>query len=229
LLTGAPFLLAFFGIRSRGVLKSGRTRFLWIWAFVLFALAYVPWLPGVKFLFLIHVPICIFATMGIAALVQNSERLRLWLNRRTFVALVVVMFTAGSFGGLARDLNTSSNEPGIYVPRAQLELLEKLDALPDGNVLTSFQGGNLVPWRSGKSVFLGQWFMSYDYPDRQTKLSMFWGPKTSREDRLHLLRTQNIRYVVEDPHTGIQTTSRDLPITWIYSNRFGRIGQVELP
>jgi len=217
---GLTLGLALAGLGAAWRLRGG---LLVTWAGVVAALAICPFMAGVKFQYLLHLPLCLLAAVGLDVLTQRYQQAATLAGRRAVVAAFWVLVCAGSVFALVRDMPSTEQDPNIYASQSQLDLLEALNERKPGNVLTSFQGGLLVPWKSGKAVFLGHWFLSYDYPKRADLVRTFFaGPDP--DWKRAFLDSQKIRYVVEDPHTrALGAADRSLGLSVVFENEFGRI------
>jgi hypothetical protein len=213
LMYGVPFLLALYALRKR----QGPVVLLGLWFCSILILSRLSIWPGVKFQFLVHLPMCLLAALGLAAMKPSG-----W-NRALKVGLFIVLFTATPIH-LLRSIAQAQDAPASYVPSAQLRLLNELDSLPPGAVMTSYQGGLWVPWKAGKPVFLGHWFMSYDFQGRSKAMFRFWSDDTAIEEKRKFIRAQGIRYLVVDPWTKeMGAVPEELGAIKRYDNPFGEI------
>ena len=93
--------------------------------------------------------------------------------------------------------------------------------------MTSYQGGQLVPWKAGKSVFCGHWFMSYDLQRRFKVIQHFWDEKTPLEEKMKFIKAQRIRYLVVDPWTKeMGSVPKGLGANKRFDNSFGEIWEI---
>ena len=216
LMYGLPFGLALYGIRK----KQEAMTIPIIWLMTVLILSRLTLWPGVKFQFLAHLPLCLLAALGLKTMNMST-----W-SKTTKVGLLILLFTATPIN-LMRSVAQAKDAPASYVPQAQLRLLEKLNELPEGGVMTSYQGGQLIPWKSGKRVFLGHWFMSYSFQERSKAMFYFWDEETPLEEKKKFIRAQGIRYLVVDPWTKeMGSVPEGLKAIKRFDNPFGEIWEI---
>jgi len=226
LMYGAPLLLAVVGMwRARGEEVRPALRLTACWLVVTVALAACPLIPGLKFQYMVFLPLCLFAGMGLQQAVEGSKRLGQLSRRPALIALFWFAVAASAPSILARDLPTTESA-SIYVSAPQLELLDALRDLPAGNVLAPPSVAVLVPWKSGKPVFDVHWFLTPDHEQKLATLARFYDVSTPLEWRRFFLVQEGISYVIEDPWVKDRVAGLTPPLVEVFRNEFGRIFQV---
>ncbi|MFH1809279.1 MAG: hypothetical protein ABIJ09_11080 [Pseudomonadota bacterium] len=225
LMYGVPLLLAVLGGHSalwdptawtlRGVL---------VWCLVAMALSNMWFLPGVKFQFLVFLPLGLLATQGLRVVVGRWP----WLatgERRHVLALGLALGIAG--GPLPDALRGIIPAPGmrIHVSQPQLDLLAALQQLPDGGVLAPPAAAILVPWKASKPVFDGHWFLSPHHERNLDDLRRFYQADTPVAWKVEFLARAHVRYLLEDPWSTGSIPSRIGPyaVREHFRNAFGRV------
>jgi len=147
-------------------------------------------LNGYHFVFHLFIPVSVLAASGLADSVVAAGKLRharaaLWLAA-CFISPLYVTYQS------VQDVNARSKTSLLY-----LNILEKLKALPAGNVLAPAQLGGLIPAYTPHRVYVGQWFLSPNYLERSKQYTTL--VETVPNDAAALLRlidSQQIAYVV---------------------------------
>jgi hypothetical protein len=162
------------------------------WMLAGMILGHLPFLSAYKFLFLLHVPLCICAT---EALVRWGPRWRWWLLMPVVPVLSLTNFRVviDSLGEVAEPSKL------FYMPRAEYNTLRALAEFPPGNVLASPVTGAFVPWLSRKPVYVGQWFLTIDPEVKWQRVKKFFDPETSTSWRREFLVEHQIRYLIYGP------------------------------
>jgi hypothetical protein len=210
---GAPLLLAVLGVRALVRERSGACSALCVSLLIAsVALSTTPVLPAVKLQYTVQCPLAILAAFGLAHVreLRRAGASR-WAKSAITVPLVWLVCTAGSVVNLGRDVY-AYDDPNLRMrPGGERALFDALDELPDGNVMSSEYVGALVPWKSGKHVFIGHYFISLDVRRRRDILARF-ATMPAEERRAHL-EHHRIRYVVEDARWNLQGRLAELGLT----------------
>jgi len=237
-------LLGVWAVRTRTL--GNATRWLWIYAACILVLVYAPKSPSLvgaalfaphgvdapfylfsfsrKMLEGLQIPLLVFAGMGLAALPKRKIVAPLVLAV-CFVSPLV--FFAWTLNNVAEN-NFSRLKflmPRYYLTDAEAGALSALASAPDKGVavLCSPMFGAYVPRATGLATFTGHWAETL-YPSRKnTEMVRFFKGRLAPADALAFLRTNKIKYVVEEPLerllTGpVPSESRALGLKAIYSH-----------
>jgi len=225
---GVPLVLALFGIRrwTLAPQRSPGQRLVLVLLIGLVALAQCPWLPGLKFQFMVALPLGLAAAAGLQDLVERTPLLARLAQRPIWVALFWLLVAPGPLINLNRDMPPSMLDASArYVPQSELDLLAALHTLPPAGVLASPTTSSLVPWKADKPVYFGHWFMSIDVRPRLDQLRRFMDRATSDDERRLFLDAERIGYLVEDAtyNSGGSDITSTLGLQLAFQNDFGSI------
>jgi hypothetical protein len=191
---GLVLVLALFGIRWCRSFAERPRHFLLAWLAASIPLSTNPYYAGVKYQYLVHLPLALFAAHGILELRRRSERARALSRGLGGVVLGGLLFINAPLS-LLKDLPKTALERDIYVPQAEIDAARFLDSQPQGNVLCTFHSGNYLAWLSGKKVFEGHWLLTIDSSSKEQEVRAFFSPKVSTDSKRTFLRENNLRYV----------------------------------
>lgn len=196
-----PWMLLPLGLLAyRKTIDRPAMRWLLLWFVTGFAMTLNPLVTGAKFQFSFLVPFLILQIAGLFALVQKkqSEGTRAaWPNRA--VAAFVLLASLNSAAGLILDVNPPATRAVARADRDHLAILKELDALEDGGVLCDPFDAQLVPWKSGKPVFVGQWFLSTRYQEKAGLVRWFFSDEPDPARVAGFLNNAGIRWIVYGP------------------------------
>ncbi len=198
LVYGPQILLALAGLGPDREHESGFVR-VQVWLAVVALLSLNTVVTGAKFQYLVFVPLVLLEVRGLYRLLDRcptlAGRLRPWI-----IAAVLGLASADSVAGIVRDFRDESTRAASEADPAALAAIEALRGLPDGGVLCEPSVGLLVPWKAGKTVFVGHWFLSTRFAEKADLVRWFLGGSPGSEPRLEFLRNAHIRYVLRGPH-----------------------------
>ena len=194
---GALALLALRGARIWAASDDPHRFALLSWTAAMALLHSSPILNGYHFVSQLHIPVCIAAAPAFAV---TLDRLRSGAGRaRAGAALLVallfanpILVTIESIDDV-RELNT--------IPRAYRGIVNSMEGLPPGNVLTSPWLGNVLPAYTPHRVFVGHHFLTPDYRERSGLQAALVSDPARADELRALIDEQRIRYVVvRDKH-----------------------------
>lgn len=196
-----PWMLLAFAIPLRW--KSiGKVplRLLLIWFGTGFLMTLNPLLTGAKFQFSFFVPLALLEMAGLFALLESRNwrsiaRRKPWI----FEAALVLIAGLNSAAGLVADVNPPLTTVAATAPESTLAALEELKDLPSGGVLCDPATAQIVPWKSDKPVFVGQWFLSTRYYEKVGLVKWFFSKEPEPAQLAGFLDSANIRYVIYGP------------------------------
>jgi hypothetical protein len=188
-------------------------------------LSLLPPLAGVKFQFMVHLPLSAVAAYGLGALLDG---LRARLSHPAALAVTVALWlvlTLGSLASILRPFQKTPDDPLLFASQAEFDLLATLDAQPEGAVLTSRFGGRLVPWLARKPVYIGHWALSTRMEERMGQVAGFWSPRVPTAAKRAFLEQNQIAYVLQDPWVPGRAPVLDpgLGLRLLFENAHGRL------
>ncbi len=193
------------------------------WLVLLVVATQLPNVAGVKFQYLVHLPLAIAAARGLASL-STWAPLRAVARRSFVLPAVAAVLTLGPATVLGSELRATTADPFLFRDPDELALLDALEGAPPGAVLTDLAGGNLVPWRSGHPVFLGHWFLSFDFPKRQAILEALLSQSVPLGAKREILASARLRYAIETASTRrLGRLDEALVARVLSQNAFGRV------
>jgi hypothetical protein len=119
-----------------------------------------------------------------------------------FLAAGLALASLDSVAGLVSDFRDAPTRAASVSDPATLAALDALRDLPGGGVLCEPGIGLLVPWKAGKPVFVGHWFLSTRYAEKADVVRWFLTGPFGPEPRAEVLRQARVRWVLRGPeHT----------------------------
>jgi len=191
---GPQVLLALAGL---GRDREGERGFGWIQAWALLGVLATanPLVTGAKFQPLLIVPLGLLAARGAIRLAG-----RLGIRGRTVAAALLVLASSTSFwAGLASDFRDPATREVLRPLPGEREAWEALVEMPEGGVLCLPRTALWVPGQTGQPVFVGQWFLSTRFGEKERLVRWFYRGPATEEQRRGLLEAANIRYLLHGP------------------------------
>ncbi len=189
---GALGALAFAGARRWWAARHPARAAVFSWIGAIVVLHWLPLLNGYKFVFLLPLPLCILA----APVARDGLRRGLAAGGRGRAALAAV--GAALFAGSVLqtvDAVRSVDEVSV-APVDLVRMVDVLAAEPAGHALVPSGLGNVLPAMSAHRVWLGHWFLTPDFFEREARLRRFTTQPSTAPQLRALLEDQAIRYVV---------------------------------
>lgn len=218
-LTFAPYLiLAGFSLWRAARHGSGpqfspkRRVLLWAWVVVAAMLVYAPLGAQRRFLQGAQIPLAILATFGwfevvlprvtqarwFQALAQKPNYSAEGLVRLLSVCLILVAAPSSVYQWLSAVAETTIVQPyPIFRPVGEVAAMDWLRgaARPDDVVLSSYFSGSYLPYRSGARVYLGHYYETIHFQEKQEKVDEFFDARTDDAARVRFLSENQIRFV----------------------------------
>ncbi len=190
--------LALYGLKWGRSLPAHAREIMIAWLTSAVILAVNPFLSGVKFQYLVHLPLAIFAAHGVFELKQRSD----WA-RRMSVGVPAMVFAVLLFLNapliLIKEMPSTAAHPDIYLSSAEIAGMTSLKDFPPGNVLCSTRAGNRIAWLGAKKVYVGHWFLTPNHDKKQIEAAAFFNPRTPTDQKREWLAQKEIRYVYVGP------------------------------
>lgn len=182
-----------------------------------------PLINGYKFVFLMHMPICILA----APVFARVSRLA-W-NASPVCKAASCLFFLAAFGQalVLPVISISAARKGHVIPREYERVTAALAAKPAGNVLAPPDLGNILPAFTPQRVWVGQWFLTPNYEEK----ARFYYSLFQKQEALALLpqlcAQQHIRYLVV-PAAQKQAIESQLPGKSVETEIIGNLALLTL-
>jgi len=192
------------------------TRWLLIWLGAGLVMTINPFITGAKFQVAMAMPLALLEVAGLFALTDYlASKLAAGARTIPIVATVIAIASANSIAVVAADFVTPAARNATTTPTGHLRQLETLADLPDGGVLCDPYEGMLVPWKAGKHVFVGQWFLSTRHAEKAELVRWFFSGKGTPEQLAGFLDAANVRWVLYGPRereSGLMPTINGLTL-----------------
>jgi hypothetical protein len=160
------------------------------WIVAVAALHWLPFLNGYKFVYLLPLPRCILAAPALRVLLGRATG---WGGRALAVAGVVAL----SAGSVLQTYDAVRSVREVSAAPVELvEMVEHLAEQPTGNALVPSGLGNVLPAFSAHRVWVGHWFLTPDFFEREAQLRRLLNDPRLEPQLEHLLEQQEIRYLV---------------------------------
>ncbi|HUJ10703.1 MAG TPA: hypothetical protein VL171_11810 [Verrucomicrobiae bacterium] len=180
---GIPLLPTLGGLLGHGrkLISSYWQLLLWVAVSVVFT--FLPFWFQRKFIFGIHVPLCILAAVVVDwSLARISgKRMRQWVLAGSAILLLPLLVSTQLFLFAAHRRIVRQNVDGVYyVGTDMLNALTflKHDSNPDDIVFATYSTSQLIPAFSGNTVVWGHWAMSVDFDRRTEWVSNIFDPQS---------------------------------------------------
>jgi hypothetical protein len=118
---------------------------------------------------------------------------------------------------LVKDLPQTAANKDIYMAQGEVRAMEWLKGQPDGLVLSAYGSGNRLPMLSGKTVFIGHWFMTADMNRKNRLVAMVFSDQVPLDAKNDLLRSTGARYIYAgSAEAALGSLDAGLPVRRIY-------------
>ena len=208
--------LALYGIKWSASLPDHARDILLAWLVASTILSLNPFLAGVKFQYLVHLPLAFFAAHGLLELRSRSPYVK---NLLTGVGAIVVgtLLFLNSALLIVKDLPSTQRDNRIFLSHAEIGAMEFLKNQAHGNVVSSASAGNRIAWLAAKKVYVGHWFLTIDQDKKLSEVQAFFGPRLSTDQKRSWLASRGIRYIYYGPvEQSAGTVDPSLGLTQIY-------------
>jgi len=167
-----------------------------LWMALGLAFAYLPVWFQRKFLFGVHVPICVLAAIGLHATCRDVR----------LIILAVALTIPTTLHVVATQLETCRLPSAREVYYLSDEIRDVLDALRERTrasdvVLSSYPVSRVIPAYAGNTVIWGHWAQSVDLEEQSARMRRTLDPKSALEphERARLFWQQGAAWAVIDP------------------------------
>jgi hypothetical protein len=197
---------------TRAELHPERRVLLWAWVVVVAVLVYAPLGAQRRFLQGVQIPLAILATLGwfevvlprvmqarwFQSLAQRPNYSAQGLVRLLGVVLIVCLALSSAYQWLSAVAETVIAQPyPLFRPRGEVEAMDWLrgTAHPDDVILSSYFSGSYLPYRSGARVYLGHYYETIHFQEKERNVDNFFQSTTDDSARTRFLSENQIRYV----------------------------------
>jgi hypothetical protein len=211
--------LAWFGIRSALRAERLPQDLLLAWLAASVLLSVNPIAAGVKYQYLVFAPLVLLAAEGRYRLEEASPRAaRRFRSARWAVPAALLLFLNAP-ACLLKGFRAAGDDGELFRPAAEIEAMEWLSGRPEGVVLSWDRSGRVIPWLSGKTVYLAHWFMTLDIRRKAGDVAAFFAPQAPASLKREVLRRSGARYVYYGPsEAALGAVDPSLPLREVYQN-----------
>ncbi len=211
--------LAWFGIKAALREECLPRDLLLAWLLASFLLSVNPIAADVKYQYLLFPPIAILAASGRYYLEATSS----WVGRRLKSARWIVVASLLLFlnapTSLVKGFRAAGDDAEIFRSADEIAAMQWLASQPDGVVLSWDRSGRVLPWLSGKPVYIAHWFMTLDLRKKASDVAAFFATQAPASLKRDVLRRSNARYVYFGPsEAAMGSVDPSLPLTKAYEN-----------
>ena len=208
--------LAIYGIRWSESLAVYARDILLAWLVAATILSVNPFLAGVKFQYLVHLPLAMFAAHGLLELRCRVPAVKNLLQGIGAVVIGALLFLNSGLI-LLKDFPTTAADEKIFLSSTDIAAMTFLKTQAPGNVLSSVWAGNRIGWIAAKKVYVGHWFLTIDQDKKLSEVQAFFGPQLSAEQKRAWLAMREIRYVYYGSvERSVGSVDASLGLTTIY-------------
>jgi hypothetical protein len=190
--------LALYGIKWSASLPDHARDILLAWLIASTILSLNPFLAGVKFQYLVHLPLALFAAHGLLELKYRSPYVKRLLKGVGALMIGLLLFLNSALL-IVKDFPSTRTDANIFISQAEFGAMKFLKDQAPGNVLSSVFAGNRIAWLAGKKVYIGHWFLTIDQDKKLTEVQAFFGPRLSVDQKREWLANRQIRYIYYGP------------------------------
>lgn len=197
---------------TRAELYPERRVLLWAWVIVVAILVYAPLGAQRRFLQGVQIPLAILATLGWFEVVLPWVTQARWfqslstrpnysgqgLVRLLCVFLVMVVALSSAYQWVSAVAETAVTQPyPLFRPRGEVQAMDWLrgKAHPEDVILSSYFSGSYLPYRSGARVYLGHYYETIHFADKERDVDNFFQSSIDNTARVQFLSENQIRYV----------------------------------
>lgn len=192
---GIYLVLAGFGIKLLKQTRPDLWRLSIGWALFIPVLLYIPIGIQRRLIEGFHIPLVAITVLGLTSVLYSSRR---WLIPFTMFLILPssLLFWTGAIQSALR-----TSEP-VFQPADELSVFDWLNknAQPGQVVLSAFPTGNVLPAHTALIPFIGHRVETVFFTDKLLRVTAFYQPDTSTNERLRLLAEGQIKYVFYGCH-----------------------------
>ena len=195
---GLVLVLALFGIKWGDSLPAHARDILLAWLVASTILSLNPFLAGVKFQYLVHMPMAFLAANGLLELRCRSPWVKNFLKGGGAVLVGTLLFLNSALL-VVKDYPSTWRDATIFLSQPEIDAMKFLKDQSPGNVLSSASAGNRIAWLAAKKVYVGHWFLTIDYDRKVWEVHEFFDQQKSVDEKREWLASRQIRYIYYGP------------------------------
>jgi hypothetical protein len=213
---GLLFPLALYGIKWSDSLPAHARDILLAWLAASTILSLNPYLAGVKFQYLVHMPMAFLAANGLLELRCRSPYVKNLLTGAGALLVGTLLFVNSALL-VVKDYPATWRDKTIFLSQNEIDAMTFLKDQAPGNVLSSASAGNRIAWLSAKKVYIGHWFLTIDQDRKVWEVQTFFGQQMTVAEKREWLATRQIRYIYYGPiERGVGSIDPGLDLTTIF-------------
>jgi hypothetical protein len=190
--------LALYGIKWNASLPAHARDILLSWLAASTILSLNPFLAGVKFQYLVHLPLALLAAHGLLELRCRSPYVKSLLTGAGALLVGTLLFINSAIL-VVKDYPATWRDTSIFLSRPEIDAMQFLKDQAPGTVLSSASAGNRIAWLSEKKVYVGHWFLTIEPDKKVAEVQTFFSSRLSPEEKRSWLTSKEIRYIYYGP------------------------------
>ena len=214
---GPILVLALLGWKPSARLEPFRRDLLLAWIVVPILLGNNPIMAGYRFLFPVHVPLCILGALGLETL---YDKVRTWKgipSRRVFMRVVIALLCVNNVVLIGGEMFLAARSADLSLSGTEREALWILEAEPKGRVFCAEKTGTQVISVTPHKAYIAHWTGTMDVLSKRAAVARFFDPAAPTREKRALLEENVIDYVVYGRHErSLGVLDPELPLEPIY-------------
>ncbi len=151
---------------------------------------------GVKYLYLLHFPLAVFAGAGIMRVWNEFISIRFpTISFRGFLAVVLLLLCFSAPFVIAKRSGEVVQQPKHYLSAGENALAQFAETLPPGIVVSDYRMGSLFSWRTTLRPYLAHGFLTIDFKEKRLAVEEFFS-RDSPDAQREWLQREGISYVL---------------------------------
>ncbi|PJA90813.1 MAG: hypothetical protein CO135_04035 [Candidatus Levybacteria bacterium CG_4_9_14_3_um_filter_35_16] len=204
-LMGFGLLLIFtiFGIEQAFRNKDNELKILLTWIFFTAILIYAPLNPQRRFLEGVHIPISLVAVFGIITIfsyLRKTLKENAGFILPKIAGFLIIILSLSSFFSIFRDFQTIAKDNPkdyyYYLNPSEPEAMDLIKKRTNSNdvILSNWFYGNLIPGLTGRKVYVGHKYQTFEFDNKVNKINSFLLEKNDKT-ALSFLQSNKISYI----------------------------------
>ena len=191
---GPLLFFAILGWRNTARLELFQKELLIAWLFIPVLLGSNPIMGGYRFLFPLHIPLCILGAMGLELLYDRIKGRR-WIPPVTILILLTLAFLSLNNLVMIAGESVLTRSPGLSLANEERMAFRALEEEPKGRVFCSEASGANILWHTPHKAFIAHWSGTVDFLGKREVVARFFDPRTPIEEKRAVLEDYAIDYL----------------------------------